>query len=99
MEIMVIKSGIGDQLAFGPNDNLIVWGVAFSETAGSASTAEIVLYHGTDTSGEMLLPPVNFAADGYGYPTFFPKGKFCPNGVYLERVSGETTVLIYYDRE
>jgi hypothetical protein len=97
MLIKTIASGTGDILALDPDPMLILWGFSHAETASSAATAEINIYHGKSSDGQMLTAPINFAADGYGYPSFFPQPISCPNGVYVERVSGETTVIIYYD--
>ena len=97
MQWTVIESGTGDVQALPAHPMLVLKGVSYSETASSASTAEIVLYHGTSTADKKILPPINFAADGYGYPHDFTEPLYVPNGVFLERVSGETTVLLYWD--
>jgi hypothetical protein len=97
MLIKTIASGTGNSQALDPNPKLILWGISMAETAGSASTAEIVLRRGTKTTDQEIVAPINFAADGFGYPTFFPNPITCYEGIFLHRVSGETTVVIYYD--
>ena len=82
-----------------PRKDLILWGFSGAETAGTAATAECVIRHGVTASAPMLLAPINFAADGFGYPTFFPRPLLCPNGIFLERVTGNTTLIFYIDYE
>lgn len=97
MQWKVAASGTDSKVLLEPNPDLIIHGVSYAETASSASTAEIVIYHGQNASGVMIMPPVNFASDGFGPPHDFIKPLYCPNGIYLQRVSGETTVIVYYD--
>jgi hypothetical protein len=92
-----VSSGASDAVAHIANDMLILHGFSTAETAGSASTAEVVLRHGTNDTSPMLCAPINFASDGFGYPTFFPVPMYCPNGIFVERRSGETTVILYCD--
>jgi hypothetical protein len=97
MIILPIQSGSESVIAHIPNEKLILWGISMAESAGSASTAEIVIRKGTGVTGTPLLAPVNFAADGFGYPTFFPCAIPCREGIFIERVSGETTIVLYID--
>jgi hypothetical protein len=97
MIILEVKSGTGSCLAHKPDPMLILHGFSASETAGSASTAEIVVRRGTNSTGTMICPPINFASDGFGYPTFFPQPIPCYEGIFIDRVSGETTIVLYVD--
>ena len=97
MLIKAVSSGDASMYVFDANKNIIIHGFSYSESAASAATAEIRLYHGEAIEDNYILPPVNFAADGFGIPHFFPQPIQIPNGLYLYRVSGETTVIIYYD--
>lgn len=75
----------------------VLWGFSCAETAGTAAVAEAVLRHGTTTEDPFLIAPINFAADGYGYPTFFPVPIPVPKGLFLHRVAGTTTFVFYMD--
>jgi hypothetical protein len=99
MIIKTVGSGTASVIALSPDPMLILWGFSMAETAGTAATAEIVIRHGITVAGDMLAAPVNFASDGFGYPTFFPMPIQVPNGIFLQRVSGETTVVFYYDKQ
>jgi hypothetical protein len=76
---------------------LILHGFSTAESAGSAGTAEVVIRHGSKSTSPMVCAPINFAADGFGYPTFFPVPIPCPDGIYIHLVSGETTIVLYVD--
>jgi hypothetical protein len=97
MVIVEVPSGSGDGVACYPDPKLILHGFSSAESAGSASTAEVVIRHGVGSSGQMVCAPINFAADGFGYPTFFPHPVPCPNGIFIDRVSGSTTIILYVD--
>ena len=72
------------------NLRLIAYSVA--ESASSAAAAELVLRHGTSNSAPLLTAPVNLDANGYGH---FACDIVCPAGIWIERVTGETTVVLY----
>lgn len=95
---VVVASGTGDvQAVSGTKYNLRLVGFSVAETAGTAATAEVVLRHGTAATDDPLVAPINLAADGFG--TFwYPPGIPCPNGIYVDRVSGTTTLVLYVDR-
>lgn len=76
----------------------VLRGYACSETAGTAATAEAIIIHGMDGTGEQIVPPINFSADGFDIK-FFPSPIPIPNGLYLDRVSGNTTFVFYVDKE
>ena len=94
--IEVTNSG-GNIQAVQPKATLVLWGVSAAETAGSAGTAECVIRHGNGITSPMLFAPMNFAADGFCYPTFVPFPMQCPNGIFVERRSGQTTLILYID--
>ena len=69
-------------------------GFSIAETAESAAVAEVILHHGTSSSGARIMAPINLAADGFG--TFwYPPGIPVPQGIYVNRVSG-TSELVFY---
>lgn len=96
---IVMASETGSAVVSFANPDLVIWGFSAAETSPSGGTAECVIRHGTSTAGSMVFAPINFAAEGFAYPTFLPNPLRCPNGIYLERRSGETTVILYVDYE
>jgi hypothetical protein len=69
-------------------------GVGVAETAGTAAAAEVKLHHGTSSSDPLLCPSMNLTADGTGILPF-GGGIPCPNGIYVNRVSGNTELILY----
>ena len=74
--------------------NLVLTGFSVAETAASAATAEVILRHGTTSSAAMLVAPINLEANGFGMYVCDPP-VIVPNGVFVDRVSGNTTVVLY----
>jgi hypothetical protein len=97
MILLPIQSGTVGALAHKPDKMLILHGYSTAETALTASTAEIIIRHGTNAAAEMIAAPINFALDGCGQPLFFPQPLPCPKGIFIDRVSGETTIILYVD--
>jgi hypothetical protein len=95
--IPILCDNASSEIAVEPHEKLILWGVVASETASPASTAEFILRHGTDGTGDPILTPANFASDGFMPPIFFPHPITCQKGIYIDRVSGRTTVILYID--
>jgi len=93
--VEVVSSG--NVQAVEPHRQLVLWGVSAAETASVAAAAECVIRHGNGITAPMLFAPMNFAADGFCYPTFVPFPMLCPNGIFVERRSGETTLILYVD--
>lgn len=89
-----IAAGAGSVQALAAAAGLKLVGYAVLETA--AATAAIQLHHGTDaTSGSPLLDvKASLAASGVLRVTF-PSPIACAAGIYLERVSGATQLVLY----
>jgi hypothetical protein len=88
-----------DIVAHPPTVGLVVHGFSISETAATAATAEAIIRHGQTDTSPPLTAPINAAADGYGMWEF-PGGPInCPNGVYLDQVSGKMGIVLYVDYE
>jgi hypothetical protein len=85
-----------DQLGAAADPKLHLWGFAIAETASTGATAEVILRHGTSTDGAMIVPPINLAADGYG-SEWWPWPVRFPDGIFIDRVSGDTTIVLYVD--
>ena len=93
---VAIASGTGDVQAVAAGKFLRLIGFSVGEDAGTAAAAEIKIFNGTSTGGEVVVPACNLAADGFGTFWYGPDGIPCANGIYLNRVTGTTEVVIYY---
>jgi len=96
---IVVESGTTDVQAVAAADagwTLKLCGWSISEDAGS--TAAVVIRDGTSASGTPAVAPINCAANGFGMWGISNQGIPCPNGIYVDRVSGTTTVVLYVDR-
>jgi hypothetical protein len=93
-----VAKGSSGVAAVGAAYNQILAGFSVAETADSPAAAEVVLRHGS-VSGDEIVPPMNLAADGFGFFWMGEKGIQCPNGIYVDRVSGTTTVVLYTHRQ
>jgi hypothetical protein len=91
-----VPAGTGDVAAVAAKPTLRLRGYSVAETAASAAIAEVILRHGTAAGDPMLTAPMNLAADGY-LPSP-PMDVSCPNGIYVDRVGGNTTVILYVAR-
>lgn len=97
MITVVMAGDTGSSVVREADPQLVLWGFSAAETAVSGAAAEAVIRHGTSANGSMIFAPINFAAEGFAYPTFLPNPVQCPNGIYLERRSGNTTFILYVD--
>ncbi len=90
----VVAAGTGDVQGVVATPRMKLMGVGVAETAGTAAAAEVTLHHGTSSSGPLLCPSLNLTADGC---TIFPLGGGipCPNGIYVNRVSGNSELILY----
>lgn len=91
----VVAADTADAQVVAATPGLRLMAVSGAETAGTAAAAEAILRHGTSTAGAKLLPPMNFTADGFLPPTLLGAGIPCPNGIFLDRVSGNTEFIVY----
>lgn len=73
----------------------VATGWQIGESAVVAAVAEVKIYAGTGTSGQ-LLAHVHVAADGSAAGDFGgPDGVYCSGGVHVELVSGTADVIVY----
>jgi hypothetical protein len=93
---VVVASGTGDVAAVAAKWNLKLVGFSVSEDAGA--TAAVEIYDGVSSSGELALAPINLAANGFGMWGIARQGIPCHNGIFVNRLSGTTTVVLYIDR-
>jgi hypothetical protein len=69
-------------------------GVAVRESAGAPAAAALNLRHGDDAADPLLIP-IELAANGSTFQWFGPQGIWCPSGVFVDRVSGETELTLF----
>ena len=69
-------------------------GFSCREAVAAAAAAAFVLRHGQSAGGRPLLY-VNLAADESVRDWYGPQGINCPQGVYVDRESGTTEVVVY----
>lgn len=89
-----VASGAAAVQAVYPADDLVLMGFSATEDAGTAAAAEVILRHGKDTSGDELFG-VTLAANESTSDWFAPCGIGCPNGLYVDRVSGTTKLTLF----
>jgi hypothetical protein len=87
-----------DVAAVAANAFLRLKGFSVGESAAAASTAEVIIRHGATAAGDPVVAPCNLAANGFGTFWYGEEGIPCPEGIFVERVSGETTIVLYVDR-
>lgn len=87
-------AGIADAALVAATANLRLLGYTIRESAGSPAAAAVNLRNG-DADTDPLLAAETFAASGSEHRWFGPNGISCADGVFLERVSGNTTVVVY----
>jgi hypothetical protein len=90
---VAVATGTGDAaISTSTPSRLMGWSVV--ETAGTPALASAVLRDGTGT-GDPIVAQAKVAASGAAFQWFDPAGIVCPNGVFLDRTAGETTVVVY----
>lgn len=73
-----------------------VMGWHANEDATTAAVAEFVIRNGSSTAGDPVIP-VNLAANGSDHEWFGPMGVVFSQGVFLDRLSGTTTVTVFIE--
>ncbi len=94
---VAVAAGTGDAQIVNARRGLRLRGFSCAETASSAAAAEFILRHGTSTGDPQLVSPVNLNANGVGFPWFGTHGIDCPDGIFLDRISGNTSLVVYVD--
>lgn len=96
IDVVRVAAGTADaEAAVAANTHLKLYGFSVAETAASAAVAEVIILHGaTQAAGTQVVAPVNLAADGFGQFSF-NFGIPCPNGITIDRVAGNTTLVLY----
>ena len=92
---VVVASGSTDVAAVTGAWNLRLCGWSVSEDGGL--TAAVTIRNGTDATGYAVVAPINLAANGFGMWGISNQGIPCPNGIFINRTSGTTTLILYTD--
>lgn len=87
-----IASGSGDSAVGTSGSSKVLMGWSVKED--SAAVATLVLRHGTSTS-DPIIAVINLAASASETRWLGPNGVNCPNGIFVDRLTGTTTVVIY----
>lgn len=75
---------------------LVFLGCSIRESAGTAAVATVIIRNGTDNTGA-ILAVIELAANASAPPLWFGDGGVIANdGIYVDRVAGETQGAIYY---
>jgi len=89
-------SGTGDGVLVPAQVGLRLHGWSVREDAGTPAAAEVEL-HNTDANGQMV-GAITLAASA-SQSVFCHQGINTPGGIYLNRVTGTTVVVVYYTVE
>ena len=84
-----ITAGTGDEAGHAAADSLRLMGISIRETAAGAATLNIE--HGTANSSP-IMDAVNLAASASVTHWFGPQGLPCASGIWIERLTGTTSV-------
>jgi hypothetical protein len=84
-----VAAGTGDEAGVAATANLRLMGLSVRETAGAVATLNIE--HGTANSSP-IMDAVNLGAAGTVTHWFGPQGLPCASGIWIERLTGTTSV-------
>ena len=86
-----IAAASGDEAGIAATGRLRLMGVSVRETAAGVATLNIE--HGIANSSPIMLP-INLAAAGSLTLWFGPQGLPCAGGIWIERLTGTTQVVL-----
>lgn len=89
-----VASGTIDEAGIAATANLRLMGFSVRENASTADVAETVIRHGA-LVGSPALAFVSLGADQSDSRWFGPDGIACAGGIFIERISGESHVVLY----
>lgn len=89
-----VPAGTTDVQGKAGQGGLRLMGYAVRESAGTPAVAEALLRHGTAAT-DPILAFVELAGNGKDAIWFGPNGIRCPNGVFVDRVAGNTEFVLY----
>lgn len=71
-------------------------GWCVSESATTAAAAEVILRAGSDANGQPVAV-IPLGSDGNNTQWLGPQGIVCNGGLFLDRVTGTSTVVLYLE--
>lgn len=89
-----IPTGTADAQGIAGQANLRLLGFSINESAATAAAASLILRHGAAATDPEIMD-LTLAADGQTDRWFGPDGISIPNGLFVDRVSGETKLTLY----
>ncbi|MEE9415756.1 MAG: hypothetical protein V3V01_10765 [Acidimicrobiales bacterium] len=96
-DVTVVATGTADAPVQAANPNLRLMGYSIGESnTPTGADAQATLRHGTSVAGPELVL-VELIADDAETVWFGPNGIKTPNGIFLERPSGETTAVVFHE--
>ncbi len=91
-----VASGTGDQqISDSKPSRLMGWSLVESH-ATTPALSELVLRNGT-TTGDPEVAHIKVPASGSDHEWFGPQGITCKDGIFLDRVVGTTTVVVFIE--
>ena len=88
----VVAAGSTDEAGVAATANMRLMGYSIKETAGAVATMSLL--HGASSAGTALAHE-NFAAAASVTRWFGPQGIPCASGIWIERLTGSTAVVLY----
>lgn len=89
-----IASSTIDEAGVAATPGLRLMGFSIRENASQSDVAEVVLRRG-DGVNDPALAFISLGGDQSDTREFLPDGIECADGIYIERVSGETHIVLY----
>jgi hypothetical protein len=86
-----IAAATGDEAGKAAAGNMRLMGLSVRETAGAVATLNIE--HGTANSSP-IMAAINLASAGSTVLWFGPQGLPCEAGIWIERLTGTTQVIL-----
>lgn len=92
--ITAVAAGTAGTQGVSATANMRLMGFVVRESAGTPAVATLNIRHGT-TNSDTVLAPISLVASTTIPAWFGNMGIPCASGLYVDRVSGNTTVTFY----
>jgi hypothetical protein len=93
---VVLASGTGSAAAVAATPLLRLIGVSVIEAAGSPAAAAVSIQEGAGTDLTKEMAAVSLAAAGSSVVWLGEHGVPCPAGIWVNRLTGNTRVVVHY---
>jgi hypothetical protein len=93
---ITIPSGTTSLAAVAPTARLRLLGYSITESAGSPAAAIVSLQEGASTDLTKEMVGVSLPASGSQTVWLGEHGTPCPGGIWVNRISGSTRIVLYY---